>query len=79
MPFFSIFAPLSGNDHYYTATLIGFQRGLLIRWTSSVQGWKPRVVHLRDIEAFDGSRLSGYRLADPETIDAFALEAMTGG
>lgn len=78
MPYFSIFAPLSGGDHYYTATLIGFQRGLLIRWAPDAQGWKPKVVHLSDIAAFDGSRLSGYCLVDPEAIDAFALEAMTG-
>lgn len=78
MPYFSIFAPLSGDDHYYTATLIGFQRGLLIRWAPDAHGWKPSVVNLCDIDAFDGSRLSGYRLVDPETIDAFALEAMTG-
>lgn len=78
MPHFSIYAPLGGSLHYLTITLIGFNRGVLIKWTPHGYDWKPQVLHLKDIKAFNGSSLIGYHLVSPETIDTLALEAMTG-
>jgi len=77
MPYFSIYAPDSGRPHYYTVTLIGYQRGLVVCWALNDLGWAPKVTHLNNIPEYNGSRLDGYHLVAPENIDAFALESMT--
>ena len=77
MSYFSIYAPDTGQHHYYTVTLIGYLRGLVVRWTPASRSWKPKVVHLKKIPEYNGSRLDGYHLEAPENIDAFALESMT--
>ena len=78
MPYFSIYEPVSGPLHYFTITLIGFQRGVIVRWSPHRKGWRPQVEHLGFLAAFTGARLEGYRLTDPDEIDCYALEAMTG-
>ena len=77
MPFFSIYAPQEDHTHYYTVTLIGYQRGLVVRWTPHPGGWSPSVMHLDQVAEFNGSYLEGYRLVAPENIDTFALKSMT--
>jgi len=77
MPYFSIYAPNKDDTHYYTVTLIGYQRGLVIRWTPKTCGWTPHVVNLDNIPEYNGSYLEGYHLVAPENIDTFALESMT--
>jgi len=78
MRFFSIYEPISGPLHYYTITLIGFQHGFVIRWTQQTDQWCPKVVRLKKLTSFNGSKLVGYQLTPPEDIDTYALEAMTG-
>ncbi len=78
MRFFSIYEPISGPLHYYTITLIGFQHGFVVRWSRQTDQWRPKVVRLKKLSSFNGSKLVGYQLTHPEDIDTCALEAMTG-
>ncbi len=78
MRFFSIYEPISGPLHYYTITLIGFQHGFVVRWSRQTDQWRPKVVRLKKLSSFNGSKLEGYQLTHPEDIDTCALEAMTG-
>lgn len=77
MPFFSIYTPKAGPLHYLTITLIGFQRGLAVRWNQQAQKWYPQVIHLDALPSYTGSKLEGYQLTLPADVDDFALKAMT--
>jgi hypothetical protein len=78
MPFFSIYEPTSGPLHYLTITLIGLQRGVIIRWSPRDSEWLPQVITLHNLGAFRNARLEGYSLTHPDKIDSNALSAMNG-
>jgi len=76
---FTIYAPLEEFlPHYFTVTLIGFRRGLIVRWTPGPDGWRPKVMRLNDVPAFDGSALHGYERVGPTYVEPEALRAMMG-